>query len=243
MDIDADASRMEKAEAEGWHRLGNYVRDARNEIGYSNREDFAAAANVSVRVVADLEAGSRSNFSERILSRIESGIGWPAGTIDQVVLDPKFTPPKAAIGGDLLFRPPTFDRQPVQVEVGAVEKTIGLLTEISRERASRKKPPTKSDAEQRVCAAAVALCWPYVIRLVEDNCLPGNELHPSVRPLYEAFLAVQAEYAPEDTSGRYAQWLAGDMTDATDQMKRRYMERWSESRRARPSRRSLDTDD
>lgn len=240
---DAQSSSTEKNEAEGWNRLGTLVAEARKEIGYSNREDFAAAVSVSVRVLSDLEAGARTNFSERILSRVESGIGWPSGTVDQVITDPDFVPPKPTQGGDLLYRPPTFDRQPVQVEVGTVERTIGLLTDISKDLARDKKPATVTDALERLASQAIALCWPYVIRLVEDNCLPGNELHPSVRPIYEVFLARQAEYAPEDTSGRYAQWLAGDITDAPEAIRRRYMERWTESRRTRPSRRHADVDD
>lgn len=240
---DAQRSSTEKDEAEGWNRLGTMVTEARKHIGYSNREDFAAAINVSVRVLSDLEAGARTNFSERILSRVESGIGWPAGTVDQVITDSNFEPPKPTQGGDLLYRPPTFDRQPVQVEVGTVERTIGLLTEISKDLTKDKKPATVADALQRLSAQAIALCWPYMIRLVEDNCFPGNELHPSVRPIYEVFLARQAEFAPDDTSGRYAQWLAGDIPDAPEVIRRRYMERWTESRRTRPSRRHADAED
>lgn len=236
---------VENADAEGWLRLGGFAREARLSIGYSNREDFAEACNISVRVLADFESGKRTNFSERVLSRLESGLGWPAGTIDQAVFDPDFVPPKPTVGGDLLFRPPVFDRQPVPVEVSTVEKTVSLLTEIAREQGTGKKPSPDSQIS-RIAAASVALCWPYVIRLVEDNCLPGNELHPSVRPLYEAFLGVQAQFAPNDTSGRYAQWLAGDLPDAPEIARRRYSERWAESRRSKNPRRSAaaaDADD
>lgn len=234
-----------KAQASDWQRLGADIRKARLHIGYSNREDFSEVCNISVRVLSDLESGVRTNFSERILARVEAGLGWPAGTIDQIVFDANFTAPTAAIGGDLLFRPPDFKRQPVLVEVGAVEKTLSVLTDIARQQsASKPSSEASSEALTRIAAAAVSLCWPYVIRLVEDNCLPGNELHPAVRPIYEAFLAVQSAFAPEDTSGRYAQWLAGDLSDVPETGRRRYMERWTESRRAKGHRRTAgDTED
>lgn len=239
VDKSAGEDAVDSPDAAGWKRLGEMVREARMSVGFTNREDFAEACNISVRVLADFEAGKRTNFSERVLSRLEAGLGWPPGTVDQAVFDENFVPPKSVAGGNLLFRPPAFDRQPVQVEVVTVEKTISLLTEISRERAaSKSKVATDAEAVTRLGAAAIALCWPYVIRLVEDNCLPGNELHPSVRPVYEAFLAVQTEFAPDDNSGRYARWLAGDESDVPDPVRRRYMERWSESRRVRPGRRS-----
>ncbi len=235
--LTVDSNAAKPAETNGWQRLGALVREARLRVGYPNREDFAAACNVSVRVLSDLESGARSNFSERVLSRLESGLDWPPGTVDQIVFDSSFVPPKSTPGSDLMFRPPAFDRTPVQVEVGTVEKTIALLAELSRE--SGVEASKEGSAVNRIGAVAVALCWPYVIRLVEDNCLPGNALHPSVRPLYQEFLSVQDTFAPQDTSGRYARWLAGDMPDAPDAVRRRYHERWTESRRSRPGRRAI----
>ncbi|CPW66855.1 Uncharacterised protein [Mycobacteroides abscessus subsp. bolletii] len=226
---------MQKDEAEGWQRLGAMVANARKDLGYTNRDDFAAAVNVSVRVLADLEAGTRNNFSSRSISNIEAGIGWPAGTIDQAITNADFEPPSPTDGGSgLLYRPPLFNRQPVQVEVGAVERTIGTLTDVSKVLSANTKPATVTDVLQRLSAQVIALCWPYVIRLVEENCFPGNELHPSVRPFYEVFLERQAEFAPEDTSGLYVKWLAGDLPGVPEAVRRRYMARWNESRKATP---------
>ncbi|WP_236746486.1 helix-turn-helix domain-containing protein [Mycobacteroides abscessus] len=228
---DAQDSSSEKDEAEAQRRLGAMVAEARKKIGHSNREEFAATANVSVRVLSDLEAGTRSNFSARIISSVESGVGWPSGTIDQILTDPNFVPPEPLpASGELIYQAPKFKRQPVQVEVATVERTISLLADVSKALTKDKKPATVSDALQRVSAQAISLCWPYIIRLVEDNCFPGNELHPAVRPIYEAFLARQAEFAPDETAGLYAQWLAGDFPDAPEKVRRRYMERWNESR-------------
>ncbi|WP_236741603.1 RodZ family helix-turn-helix domain-containing protein [Mycobacteroides abscessus] len=227
----AQGSSTEKDEAEGWRRLGAMLAEARKDLGYSSREDFAAVAGVSTRVLTDLEGAVRTNFSARIISSVESGVGWPAGTIDQIISDPDFVPPSpAAVSGELVYRPPNFNRQPVEVEVGAVERNISLLTEISRDLEKDKKPATVLNALQRLSAQVISLSWPYIIRLVEDNCLPGHELHPAVRPIYEVFLARQAEFAPNETSGLYAQWLAGDSPDVPETVRRRYMERWNESR-------------
>lgn len=227
----ARGSSTEKDEAEGWIRLGSMLAEARKHIGYSNRDDFAALVHVSPRVLSDLEGAVRTNFSARIISSVESGVGWPSGTVDQIITDPDFVPPKATnTGNELVYRPPTFNRKPVEVEVGAIERTIRLLSEISLSLEKSKKLATVSDALNQLSVQAITLCWPYIIRLVEDNCFPGNELHPAVRPIYEVFLARQAELAPEDTTGHYAQWLAGDLPDAPDTVRRRYMERWNESR-------------
>ncbi|MFA5711736.1 helix-turn-helix domain-containing protein, partial [Mycolicibacterium sp.] len=70
---------MDGTELEGWQRVGHTVRRARIDIGFTNRENFAEACGVSVRVLSDLESGTRSNFSERVLSRLEEGLGWAPG--------------------------------------------------------------------------------------------------------------------------------------------------------------------
>lgn len=206
------------------HR-GSAVRQARIALGYTNRENFAAACNVSVRVLSDLESAARSNFSDRVLARVEQGLQWPAGTIEQITADPDFTPPAPMPGGDLIFRPPAFDRRPVLVDVSSVERAIAALTETSRSKAA-------GEQVDALGGALVTLCWPYVLRLVENNCQPGNELHPAVRPLYEAFTALSSEFSPSHPSQRYAQWLAGDSPAVASSVRQRYMHRWTESRRA-----------
>lgn len=216
---------MDRLQLEGQSRRGETVRQARIARGYTNRENFAEVCNVSTRVLSDFESGARSNFSERVISRIEEALQWPAGTIEQIASDPNFTPPAPVTGGDLIFQPPAFDRRPVATDVPTVERGIAALTEASRSGASGS-----SDAAA-MGAALVALCWPYVLRLVEDNCLPGNELHPAVRPLYSAFIELADEFPPQDPSQRYAQWLAGDAPDVTEPTRERYLQRWMDSRR------------
>lgn len=226
----------------GWHRLGAALRQARIDSGYPRMEAFAEQCGVSIRVLSDLEAGRRTNFSSRVLGRLETGVGWPPGTMDQIVADPEFTPPGPEIGSDFLFRPPNYDRRPVPVDVAAVERAIAVLDGFTRKRSASRARKRGGDAVHddsvvdQIGAALVALSWPYVIRLVEDNCLPSNALHPGVRPLYETFLAISGEFAPNDPSSRYAQWLAGDVTDVGETLRQRYTQRWTESRNVRRGR-------
>jgi hypothetical protein len=222
---------------EGWSRAGELIRRARIELGYTNRENFADTCNVSTRVLSDIEAGTRSNFSSRVLSGLEDGLGWPAGTIDQLVSDPDFVPPTPGGAGDMVFRPPVFNRRPVPVDVAVVERSITALTEAHR--ASKEKPgPT----ERALAAALLAQSWPYVLRLLEDNCLPGRELHPAVVPLYTAFSEISDWVSPSDASRRYARWLVGDAGTVDDTIRQRYTQRWSDSRRSTRGRRIGDSE-
>ena len=227
---------MGNDEAENWRRLGESVRRARIDIGYTNRENFAESCNISARVLADIEAGTRTNFSDRVLAKLEEGLSWPSGAVEQIVSDPSFDPPTPGGAGDLIFRPPAFNRRPVPVDVSLIERSIATLTEA--ERAGSETKPT----ELAVAAALVAQCWPYIVRLVEDNCLPGKELHPAVRPLFETFVRVADWAAPDDPSGRYARWLAGDLGDISESVRQRFMQRWSESRRVLHGRRVSETE-
>lgn len=161
----------------GQSRRGESVRQARKALGYTNRERFAEACNISTRVLADLESGARTNFSDRVIGRIEVGLQWPSGTLDQLAADPEFTPPAPGTGRDLIFRTPTFDRRPVLVDVSVVERAMAALTDASRAKASGEEVAALG-------SALASLCWPYVSRLVADNCRPGNELHPGVHPIY-----------------------------------------------------------
>ncbi|BBY54106.1 helix-turn-helix transcriptional regulator [Mycobacterium koreense] len=218
---------------DGWQRLGATVRKARNDLGFHSRDSFAEAADVSLRVMADLESGTRDNFSERVISKVEAALGWASGTADRIVADPDFRPSAPATGNELVFQPPEFDRRPVDVDVAAVERLIAALTEVSR---SSQFEQTRGEIS-KLLESATSLCWPYVVRLVEDNCLPGKQLHPSVAPVYEAFVAVADDFAPADPSSNYTQWLRGEDSTADAQQQQRYMQRWSESRRTRRLRR------
>lgn len=224
----AERTKMDSAERGNWQRLGTAIRKARIDMGYTNREAFADACNVSVRVLADIEAGSRGNFSDRVLGSLEEGLGWPAGTVDQIISDDGFQPPAPGGNTDLVFRPPAYNRRPVPVDVAVIERSIAALTEAHR--ASKGKKP--SAVEAALASALVADCWPYVLRLLEDNCLPGRELHPAVRPLYEAFAKLSDWASPNDPSARYAQWLVGDAGEVPEAVRERHMQRWSDARRA-----------
>ena len=136
-----------------------------------------------------------------------------------------------------MFKTPVFNQRPVLVDVGVVERSIAALTEAHRVWGKKPNP-----AEATVAAALVAHCWPYVTRLLEDNCLPGRELHPAVLPYFEAFTKLSDWVAPEDPTRHYAHWLIGDAGDVDDQTWQRYMQRWSESRRAQ-GRRGVDPAD
>jgi hypothetical protein len=220
---------------EGWNRAGELIRQARIELGYTNRENFADTCNVSTRVLSDIEAATRTNFSSRVLAGLEDGLGWPAGTIEQLVSDPEFVPPTPGGAGDMVFRPPVFNRRPVIVDVAVCERSIAALTEAHR--ASGQKPgPT----EKALAAALLAQSWPYVLRLLEDNCLPGRELHPAVVPLYTAFSEISDWVSPADPSRRYARWLVGDAGTVDDTIRQRYMQRWSDSRKSTRGRRITD---
>lgn len=216
-----------------WQRLGENVRRKRIDLGYSNRDAFAEASRVSVRVIADLESGKRSNFSDRVIARLEASLHWPSGTMGRIVSDADFAPPEREIADPFWFRPPVFDRRQVSVDVCAVEGAIAALAEVSRGKAAGA--PVSAAG---ISTAAVALCWPYVLRLVEDNCLPGSEPHPAVRPLYSAFIALAQEFVPSCPSQRYAQWLAGQANEDLPEITRRsYARRWQESQRGKPGHR------
>ena len=214
---------------EDWRRLGDAVHAARLELGYTNRETFAEAAGVSPRTLADLESGSRTNFSGRVLGSVESVLGWPSGTMQRIASDPDFTTP--ATGGlevELVFKAPIFSRRPVLQDVALIERSIITLTEAARAADHRGD---SSPTQDKLAAALVSHCWPYIARLVEQNCIPGRELHPAVRPIYDTFTAVADRFAPDDHNSHYTKFLAGDDTDVTDAVKSRYKLRMNAARR------------
>jgi hypothetical protein len=214
---------------EDWRRLGDAVHAARLELGYTNRETFAEAAGVSPRTLADLESGGRTNFSGRVLGSVESVLGWPSGTLQRIASDPDFTTP--ATGGlevELVFKAPIFSRRPVLQDVALIERSIITLTEAARAADHRGD---SSPTQGKLAAALVSQCWPYIARLVEQNCIPGRELHPAVRPIYDTFTAVADRFAPDDPNSHYTKFLAGDDTDVTDAVKSRYKQRMNAARR------------
>lgn len=119
-----------------------------------------------------------------------------------------------------------FSRRPVQVPAAVADRSIAALAE-----ARRAVGNTPSRVEKELAGLLVAQIWPYVVRLVEDNVVPGRELHPAMRPLYEVFADLAEWAAPGDPQGRYANWLTGGASDRPEPFRQRYMARWSESRR------------
>lgn len=69
---------------EGWERLGRLVLAERSRR-WRTREDFAHATGLSVRLLADVEAGNRDNYLPSTLSVLEAALGWAQGTCERVV--------------------------------------------------------------------------------------------------------------------------------------------------------------
>lgn len=68
-----------------------------------------------------------------------------------------------------------------------------------------------------------------MIGLIERNCLPGYEMHPTVRVLYARFMALAADDAGHLADASYVAWLAGDIT-ADTQTRVSFAARWEQSR-------------
>lgn len=212
-------------------RLGDAVRTARRDYGYTNREHFAEACGVSVRLLSDLESGTRANFRTRLLEKVEAALDWPAGTMDSVLTDPSFRPPTPGSSVDMVFRPPVFNRSPVSIEVTAVERALSVLAKAKQE---STEPLTATERSLRL--ALITMCGTYVKRLVEENCLPGKDLNPAVRPFLSTYTDIAKWVGLVDSTVGYLSWLSGDDPDASEAAQAMYTRRWAESRRARHAR-------
>lgn len=217
---------MEPNESDTGRRLGAAVRRARLEQAFTSREDFARHCHVSPRLLADLETGARTNFSHRIITRLETGLGWSAGTIATIAADPTFDPPAAANCDNWAVQPPAFNRRPVRVDVALIERAITILA-----KAYDTSGGTLTERETPLATALLAQAWPYVTRLLEDNSRPGRGLHPGARPLYETFIRISDWLAPKDPAAHYARWLAGDIGNLDEPTVKTYTRRWSATRR------------
>ncbi|MFZ2238024.1 MAG: helix-turn-helix transcriptional regulator [Gordonia amarae] len=213
----------------GWARLGAVVRKARKSRDFSDVAAFAEFAGVSRRVMVDVEAGSRDNFSPQVLRKVESALGWASGDAMRVVRDPEFSPGETPMDTGMVFQIPRFSLAPVGVDVEVVERLAAAITELHK---SPRFGAIRSDTS-KVLESAVALCWAYVVRLVEDNCVPGTKMHPAITPMYTAFSAVAADLAPSDPSLEYTQWLRGERPDIDPGIAQDYMRRWTDARRRR----------
>ena len=137
----------------------------------------------------------------------------------------------------MVFRPPTVNRRPYLVDVALAERSIAVLTEAHR--AWGDKP---GSVEKVIASTLVAQTWPYVLRLLEDNCLPGQELHPAVVPIYTAFTTISDWASPNDPSVRYAQWLVGEAGEVSETNRQHFMKRWSDARKATKGRRNSEAE-
>lgn len=68
-----------------WERLGRYVVARRTELRFRSRTDFAAAVQLSARLLADIEKGRRSNFDPVTLAAVEAALGWETGSVGEVL--------------------------------------------------------------------------------------------------------------------------------------------------------------
>lgn len=66
-----------------WERVGAAIRRDRARI-YGTRETFATAAGLSISVLSDLERGTRTNFDDDTLGKVEDALGWAPGSIDEI---------------------------------------------------------------------------------------------------------------------------------------------------------------
>lgn len=62
-------------------RLGQLVVARRVELGMRTSAALAEAANLTVRVIGDLESGRRSNFSQTTTASIEHALEWDIGSL------------------------------------------------------------------------------------------------------------------------------------------------------------------
>jgi len=69
---------------DGWARLGQEVAQERGRH-WRSRSAFARAAEISRRVLDDVEKGRRTNYSDATFAAIEAALGWEPGTCLRVV--------------------------------------------------------------------------------------------------------------------------------------------------------------
>ena len=186
---------------------------------------------MSVRLLSDLESGTRSNFRTKVLEKVEAALDWPIGTMDNILTDSSFPPPTPGSSVDLVFRPPVFNRNSVSIEVATVERALSVLAKAKQE---SKQPITATERSLRL--ALVTMCGSYVKRLVEENCLPGKDLNPAVRPFLTTYTELAEWAGLADSTVSYMHWLSGDDPDSSEAAQAMYNRRWAESHRARHAR-------
>ncbi len=71
-------------------RLGARILSERAQR-WPRREEFARETGLSVRLLADLETGSRTNFSARTFAAIEAALDWEPGTCEAITMGGRVT--------------------------------------------------------------------------------------------------------------------------------------------------------
>ena len=69
-----------------WRRLGKEVVNRRVELGFNTREKFAVHAQISSRILCDIENGKRSSYDRATLVKLERAAGWDYGSVDSVLV-------------------------------------------------------------------------------------------------------------------------------------------------------------
>lgn len=67
-----------------WERLGKYVVARRVNLGFDIRPEFAAAAQITTRVLSDIENGKRGNYDKVTIAKLEAALGWETGSVERV---------------------------------------------------------------------------------------------------------------------------------------------------------------
>lgn len=215
---------------EGWAHAGKLVLRERKLQGWSSRQRFADHAGVSERVVQAVENAKRTNFNPRSLEAIEAALGWPAGEITRAAAGIS-TVESSQVSRESLYSSPRFDRSPVAVPMQDIEAALAALQHL---RDAARGPEPVTPATRNLGQVLSEICWRYIVRLVEDNCLPGEDLHPLVRPTYEYFLDLREEMSGSEDLVRYTRWLAGQLPDVDPSTAATYMAQWRASQRDRP---------
>jgi hypothetical protein len=231
--VSDDDDAVNSEESGAWIRLGALVRETRKTLGYRSFEAFADKCGFSARVASAIEAGERTNYSAQTLELLEAGLGWPRGTVERVVTEPDFDPATSTVqpGTSMLFRPPHFDPDPVPVPVEAVIEVCGALDQAAETVRAAEGAGTRAGTDdlRELAAAVLPVCWIHILRMVEQNCSPGEHLSPAARPSYDAFVKIQEMFSPPGDLSAYAQWLVGDRPDTDKTDRDRYHRRWADS--------------
>jgi hypothetical protein len=125
-----------------WERLGEYVVARRMERGFKTRSDLASAAQVSSRLLGDIEKGRRGNFDPTTIASLESALGWETGSVRRIVEggEPKLrlATPVTAPGGhpdeiELIYRSQSMT---ARQKLDAIRMVLQLRAQAEHEDAS-----------------------------------------------------------------------------------------------------------